>query len=150
MTKNKDSIHRPRRARMRWYGQWPLWLKAAFVVLVIILVSIIGWQLAPKQRHVAAVTPAPNPTSTWTTYIPEMPIECADMLDAADALYDTSTNNEQQLLELAQLAVDGAQQKSPAKLIAAGKAAEKAHALTPKLKAVRTKFLDAYRKCAEA
>jgi len=151
LSENSIKRPRPRRKQSRWV--WPRWLVVTFVCLVLCLVAaVISFSINPQDQTLesAEPTPTPLPTATWTVYVPVMSPQCAEMLETADTLYDTSVLNEQQLLAVAKLAVDGAEQGSATKLIEAGKTVEKAQKLTPKLKAARTKFLDQYRKCADS
>ena len=129
---------------------WPRWLVVTMVCLVLaLLAAVISFSINPQDQTLESAQPTPIPTETYTTFVPQMPAECYDMLEAADTLYDTSTTNEQQLLKIADLAVKGAQQGNADKLLEAGKTIEKAQSLTPKLQKARTKFLDQYRKCAD-
>lgn len=146
---NLNQRSQARRAKKLWW--WPRWLQVTTAVLGGVLIGIgVTLFAGPVQGQPATTTVIPQPGPTWTSYVPQMPLKCQDMLDAADALYDTSTTNEQLLLRISTLAVDGTQEKSPAKLLQAGKAIEQAQKLSPKLKAARNKFLDIYQECAKA
>jgi hypothetical protein len=140
-------MDRPRRAYKKWW--WPDWLKVSLVGLVGLLIGLFLATAARPSGDPAPVAAA-QPTATWTSYVPEMPYACRDMLDAADALYDTSNTNEQTSLKFMKQVVDGVKSNSPNKLIAAGRTIEQAEKLTPKLKAARQKFLDQYQECAKS
>ena len=140
---------RPRRAYKRWF--WPMWLKATAIGLVVsavFLAFIYTGTVHGKTIEKTVVIPQPGPT--WTSYVPEMPNECRDMLERADTLYDMSMSSDQATLKAATLAAEGARERNAGKLIDAGREIERAQDWLPKLRDARKKFLDQYRKCAEA
>jgi hypothetical protein len=141
---------RPRRAYKRWW--WPQWLRTTAILLWVALIgfSILYAAQYPERTAPATETVIPQPGPTWTAYVPEMPWACHDMLAAADAIYDLSTASEQATIRAAELATQGASERSPAKLIEAGRAIEEAERYGPKMKAARANFLKQYERCRKA
>ena len=137
---------RPRRAYKRWWITTPL--KVTIGVLVGTLVGIaLGWGYWGGAQA-ASTTVVPRPQPTYTSYVPEMPWECHDMLEVADTLYDMTGTSEQATLKAATLAAQGARENSAAKLIEAGRAIEQAQKWGPKVQNARANFLKQYKECA--
>jgi hypothetical protein len=144
--KDQDKRPIPRRANRRpWW--FPGWVQAVVTVLLISLAAAVS-------AYATALAAVPSTTTTvtrveyrdWPVYVIDLP-NCRDMIKSYDRLFDKSITNEQQLLKVAKLAVDGANDMDPAKLIEAGKVIDQSEKLTPQLKAVRLKALDNQKAC---
>jgi hypothetical protein len=141
---------RPRRAYKRWW--WPRWLQFVLVGLIMLLVGTVTGTLAMAESSppVASVAPVPAPTSTYTSFVPEMPWECTDMLERGDTLYDASTTWEQDTLKAVQLTLAGLKSKKPDQLLEAGRQYEKAEKFTKSFSAARLAFIKQFEKCRDA
>lgn len=74
----------PRRAREHAYSPKLLAIIAIGAGLVLIAVVIYASQTKAATRAELIPTPTPQPTATWTSYIPTTPQECRDALHAAN------------------------------------------------------------------
>jgi hypothetical protein len=139
---NDQPIYRPRRRRSNW--SWPTWLKITFVLLVILLVSLIGWQLAPKSEPTmaAAETAMPAPQPTWTTFVSQTPAACYEAMEAADEVFQASLKSDTASLNAVRLASRSEYSAVPAAIKKAQDAGEELYqarkAYLKKAKACRT------------
>lgn len=62
----------------------PKWTIAFCAFMVAILVGLVVLVVRTPLQSTAA--PAPQPTATWTTYVPQMPVECYELVSASARL----------------------------------------------------------------